>query len=239
MGLVRQGLIVIFIFFILILSMFTSVISVSGSRVMAAEDQSQTDTEEEVQSDKEETVHLRADHLNYKENKIIVRDNVKITKGDTILESAIGEIFKEENRAVLRETVTANYNEGMISSDLMTAWLDEDRYVFEDNVKLEHNLENGRQMNLQSPFLEMFTADNSFNASGGVIIDYNQRRLKSQIASYNGSDQMLIMEEEVYIEEDGDLIKSNKAQFFLGSEEEEFEAEGNVELEFNIEENNN
>ncbi|MFW6268660.1 MAG: LPS export ABC transporter periplasmic protein LptC [Bacillota bacterium] len=180
-------------------------------------------------------IRLKADHMSYEENKIIVKKSVKISRNEYDLSSSYAEIYREENRAVLKEGVEVLFKKGNIKSRQMNAYFDEDRFIFEKEVFLEQELDNGNQFDLKAPYLEMFSEDNSFKAENGVIINYNERTLKSEIADYNGKEEKLVLTENVRIEEKDGWIESNKAEFDMSKEVEKFTADGEVELEFEVE----
>ena len=65
------------------------------------------------------------------------------------------------------------------------------------------------------------------------MINYKGRILKGETVFYNEEEETLELIKDVYIEEDnGDWVKSERAIFYLKTEE--FVAEGNVELEVDL-----
>ncbi len=183
-----------------------------------------------------DTVHIRAGHMEYSNNKIVITDNVKIIKDENTITAPRGEYYREENRAFLQDGVAVDYKNGTVSSREMTAWLKEDKYIFREEVKLNHKPEEGEQFTMESPYLEMYTDDNSFRAEQGVLIEQKSRKLRGDTATYDDQQQLLTLTGNVEINEDGDWIKSNKAELHLGSEDEGFTADGQVELEIKLSE---
>ncbi|MFW5976349.1 MAG: LPS export ABC transporter periplasmic protein LptC [Bacillota bacterium] len=180
-------------------------------------------------------VQLKADHMAYEENKIVVEQNVKITRNNYDLNSPYAEIYRDEKRAVLKEGVNVIYDQGDIKSQTMNAYFEENRFVFEKDIILNHELDNGNKFKLESLYLEMFSEDNSFQAEEEVEIIYNDdRELRSEVAEYKGEEEKLILTENVRIEEDDGWIECNTAEFDLGEETETFVADGEVELEFEL-----
>jgi lipopolysaccharide export system protein LptA len=188
----------------------------------------------EKEQEKEETVHLKAGHLIYKKDKIIVSEKVSIIKGEINFKASVGEIKKDENYVYLYDGVFVGYADGNIEADNMAAWLDENKYVFNKSVVLNYQPEDKEGFILKASYLEMFTDDNSFIAKESVIIDQGDRELKAKEARYEDKEQIMRLNGDVYIEEDGDWIKSNKAVFYLASDDKEFSADGEVEIEFKI-----
>ena len=189
--------------------------------------------EENSDSEGKKSVHTSAERLEYKEERVILTGNVVIIRDENRITSDNAELFRDENRAEIEDNVKAEYNQGTVNSRRLSAYMEEDRYVFEEDVVLVHNTAGGDEMTLESPYLELFTEDNSFNARDDVVINYQGRILKADNADYNGKTEILTLVDNVEIEDNGDWIRSEKAEFDLASED-EFTAEGAVELEFEI-----
>lgn len=187
---------------------------------------------EENKVEKEEFLIMKVGHFEKKEEKIVGKGGVTLLKGNVEIKAEEVLFFEEEKRAEILDNVYLIHDKGEIYSDIMEAWLSEDRYIFQNNVKMIQNLADGK-FNLKSPYLELLKEDNSFKAEKGVVINYNGRTLKGDRVLYNDQEEILELIDNVYIEEDnGDWVKSEKAIFYL--ETEEFNAEGGVELEIKI-----
>ncbi|MFW6237952.1 MAG: LPS export ABC transporter periplasmic protein LptC [Halanaerobiales bacterium] len=187
--------------------------------------------EEDSGEEESSTVQTRADNLEKTDEKLILKNNVVVIRGENRINADRAELFREDERAELWDNVSAEYSQGTVTSRELIAYMDEDRYEFREDVVLNHSTDEGEEMTLETPFLELFTEDNSFNAREGVVIEFQERTLKSDKAEYDGETEILTMVDNVQIEEDGDWIRSEKAEFDLGAED-EFTAEGSVELEF-------
>lgn len=177
--------------------------------------------------------------LIFKTGKLISRDDkiegingATLIKGDVEINSERVVYFEDEKRAEIEGDVVLVHDKGEISSETMTAWINEDRYIFKEKVKMLQELDDG-EFTLKSPYLELMQDDSSFKANRGVVIEYNGRTLKGEEVLYNDQEQTLELISKVYIEEDnGDWVRSERALFYL--ETEEFTAEGSVELELDI-----
>lgn len=198
--------------------------------VLAEEGQSGDDTNTE--KSKQERLVIKTGHLHHSEGRIEGTDGITMIKGDVKINATRGIYFDEEEKAEVFGNVILDHDKGQIKSKEMIGWIKQDKYIFKKEVKLVQELDDG-QFILEAPYLELLSEDNSFQARQGVVIEYNDRTLKGDDVDYNDEEQTLGLSGNVYIEEkDGDWVKSNKAIFYL--ETEEFDAEGNVELEIDI-----
>ncbi len=188
----------------------------------------------EDKNEEKETVFIKAGHMKYVENIIEFENGVEIKRDETLMNAPSGNYNKDKKQALLENGVKVKYDKGNVESKTMTGFLNEDKYIFKQEVVLNHTLEDEKTFKLQAPYLEMLSKTNSFTAKQGVIINHDGRILKSKTADYEDENEILKLSGDVYIKEDGDWIKSDKAEFNLGSEKEEFTADGNVELELDI-----
>jgi lipopolysaccharide assembly outer membrane protein LptD (OstA) len=191
---------------------------------------------------KDSTVQIRAGFLKNKEDKVELSKGVEIKKDEIELSAPKGTLKREEKKLILTEGVKMNYDQGKIESQKMTGWLNDDRYLFEKDVIFDYKpQEKGKKgFVLRAPYLEMWSEEKSFIAKKGVTIDYDQKILKAEKAEYIDEKDQLILRENVYIkEENGDWVKSNKAVFDLGTEQESFTADGDVEIKIMLEQENN
>ncbi len=182
------------------------------------------------------TVQIRAGSLRNEDDMVYLSDGVEIIREDVNLSSPRGEMNREKRELTLTDGVKMDYDQGKIESQQMKGWLNDDRYLFEEDVVFDYSSEeNEREFTLYSPYLEMNSAERSFQAEDGVTIDYQDRELKAEEARYSEEDQLLVLERMVEIEEEsGDWIKCERAEFDLSSGEESFTADGNVEIELQI-----
>ncbi len=183
-------------------------------------------------------LRLQAGFLDYQEESIKVSQGVTVSKEETVVNAPRGEYWREEKKALLQGGVIMEANTGTIEGKEMTAWFAEDRYLFRQQVVMNYRKENeeaDQTFILKSAMLELFAKTDSFQAKEGVVIDYQERLLKSEQADYNGETEELVLTKNVLIEEEnGDWIKSERAVFDLASEEEHFTAEGPVEIEITL-----
>ncbi len=181
------------------------------------------------------TVYINAEHLEYEDEKTILSGKINIRKNDTVIKAARGELFREENRMELEEEINVDYTDGNVKAERMSALLDTEEYVFENSVVLEYLLEEEeKNMILNSDYLKIFGDNNSFNAKNNVVIDYDDKIFKGDNADYNGDEEILYLTGNVLIEEGEDWVKSDEAKFFLGSDEQGYTADGNVEIKINL-----
>ena len=187
------------------------------------------------------TIHIKAGELNNKEGLILLSGGLTIVKDDITLKSPDGEFDNEENKIVLTNGVDMDYADGKITSQKMTGYFDRDDFIFEDNVKMDYNPqeenEEGekKKFTLETAKLDINSETQSFTAENNVTIDYDQKIIKGNKAEYDGESEILIVTEEVYIqEENGDWIRSDRAEFDLSTGEENFKATGNVEIEITL-----
>ncbi len=175
---------------------------------------------------------IRTGRLNSTDGRIEGSEGVTLIKGDVEVQGEKLLYFEREKRAEISGGVQLSHDKGQISCEKMEAFLETDRYVFREEVKMLQILEEG-DFNLTSTFLELFKENNSFQARQGVVINYKGRILKGETVFYNEEEETLELIKDVYIEEDnGDWVKSERAIFYLKTEE--FVAEGNVELEVDL-----
>lgn len=188
--------------------------------------------EEGTRAQKEEALIIRTGRLNSTGGRIEGTEGVTMIKGDVEINAEKLLYHEERKRAEISGEVQLYHEKGEISSRLMEAWIDDDRYIFQEDVLMLQKLTDG-EFNLRSSYLELLKEDNSFQAEKGVLIEYNGRILKGETVFYNDKEQTLELITNVHIEEEnGDWVKSEKALFYL--ENEEFTAEGEVELELEI-----
>ena len=187
------------------------------------------------------TIHIKAGELNNKDGLILLSGGLTIVKDDITLKSPEGEFDDEENKIILTNGVDMDYADGKITSQKVTGYLDRDDFIFENNVKMDYNPqeenEEGekKKFTLESTKLDINSETQSFTAENNVIIDYDQKIIKGNKADYDGENEILVVTEEVYIqEENGDWIKSDRAEFDLSTGEEDFKATGNVEIEITL-----
>ncbi len=181
-----------------------------------------------------ETVYIKAGHVKYIGEVIEFSAGVEIKKDDNIMKAPSGNYDKENKKIFLENGVNARYNKGNIEAQILTGWLEENKYIFENNVILKHNLTNDKTFNLETLYLEMLADTNSFTAEEEVLIKHEGKIIKAKTADYEDKTEILKLSGDVYVKENGDWIKSNKAEFNLGGEDEEFTADGNVELEISF-----
>ena len=175
---------------------------------------------------------IRTGRLNSTEGRIEGSDGVVLIKGDVEIKGEKLLYFEKEKRAEISGGIKLTHEKGEISSQSMEAFVEVDRYIFREEVKMLQRLEEG-DFNLSSPYLELLKESNSFRASRGVVINFKGRTLKGEEVFYNDQEETLELVKNVYIEEDnGDWVKSERAVFYLKTEE--FIAEGNVELELDF-----
>lgn len=204
--------------------LLTMVLMVGNIIVLAQEEQEESNT-----------VYINAEHLEYEDEKTILSGKINIKKNDTVIKAARGELFREENRMELKEEINVDYPDGNVKAERMSALLDEEEYVFENSVVLEYLLEEEeKNMILNSDYLKIFGDNNSFNAKNNVVIDYDDKIFKGDNADYNGDEEILYLTGNVLIEEGEDWVKSDEAKFFLGSDEQGYTADGNVEIKINL-----
>jgi len=187
------------------------------------------------------TIHIKAGELNNKEGLILLSGGLTIVKDDINLKSPEGEFDDEENKIILTNGVDMDYEDGQITSQKMTGYFDRDDFIFEDNVKMNYNPqeenEEGekKKFTLESTKLDINSETQSFTAENNVTIDYDQKIIKGNKAEYDGENEILVVTEDVYIrEENGDWIRSDRAEFDLSTGEENFKATGNVEIEITL-----
>lgn len=174
---------------------------------------------------------IRTGRLNSTEGRIEGSDGVVLIKGDVEIKGEKLLYFEKEKRAEISGGIKLTHEKGEISSQSMEA-VEVDRYIFREEVKMLQRLEEG-DFNLSSPYLELLKESNSFRANRGVVINFKGRTLKGEEVFYNDQEETLELVKNVYIEEDnGDWVKSERAVFYLKTEE--FIAEGNVELELDL-----
>lgn len=175
---------------------------------------------------------IKTGRLNSTEGRIEGSDGVVLIKGDVEIKGEKLLYFEKEKRAEISGGIKLTHEKGEISSQSMEAFVEVDRYIFREEVKMLQRLEEG-DFNLSSPYLELLKESNSFRASRGVVINFKGRTLKGEEVFYNDQEETLELVKNVYIEEDnGDWVKSERAVFYLKTEE--FIAEGNVELELDL-----
>jgi len=207
----RNTLVVIFILILLTIS-----------PIVLAQEENQTEAD---------TVYINADQLEYKDETTILNGNLVIRKNNTTINAQKGELFREENKLSLEDKIEVDYEDGVVQSKKLTAYLENGKYIFEDKVVLNYNLEDDENnMNLVSDYLEIFGDNNSFNAKQNVLIKYEGKNFKGDKAEYDGEEEIMFLTGNVMIEEGEDWVKSDKAKFFLGSEDKGYTAEGNVEI---------
>ena len=187
------------------------------------------------------TLHIKAGELNNKEGLILLSGGLTIVKDDITLKSPEGEFDDEENKIILKQGVDMDYSDGKITAQKMTGYFDRDDFIFENDVKMDYNPqeenEEGekKKFTLESSNLEINSETQSFTAENNITIDYDQKIIKGNKADYNGEDEILTVTEDVYIrKENGDWIRSDKAEFDLSTGQEDFKATGNVEIEITL-----
>ena len=187
------------------------------------------------------TIHIKAGELNNKDGLILLSGGLTIVKDDVTLKSPEGEFDDEENKIILTNGVDMDYADGKITSQKVTGYLDRDDFIFENNVKMDYNPqeenEEGekKKFTLESTKLDINSETQSFTAENNVIINNKKKIIKGNKADYDGENEILVVTEEVYIqEENGDWIKSDRAEFDLSTGEEDFKATGNVEIEITL-----
>ena len=193
-------------------------------------------------TDNNSTIQIRTGHLQNKEDNIELSKGVKIKKGDIDLSAPRGTMKRQEKKLTLLEGVKMNYDQGDIESQKMVGWLNDNKYLFEKEVVFDYQPldKDKRGFVLKAPYLEMLSDDKSFVAKNGVTINYNKKLLKADKAEYSDENEQLILNDNVHIkEENGDWIKSQKAVFDLSTGQEDFKADGDVEIELKLDEEKN
>ena len=199
-----------------------AIILLTISPAVLAQEENQTEAD---------TVYINADQLEYKDETTILSGNLVIRKNKTTIKAQKGELFREENKLSLENEIDVDYEDGVVQAQNLTAFLENEKYIFENQVVLNYNLEdNENNMNLESGYLEIFGDNKSFNAKENVFIKYEGKNFKGDNAEYNGEEEIMYLTGNVMIEEGEDWVKSDRAKFFLGSDEQGYTAEGNVEI---------
>ena len=181
-----------------------------------------------------ETVQLKVGHLRVRDDVTHLSEGVTITRGEIILKALQGIYNEQQKEFELEEEIEMIFAEGRITSRQLQVMLEENIYIFRDNVEFFRESDENEFL-LKTPFLELNEEQDSFLAREGVQIEYNNRILQADNADYSGEIEELLLTGNVLIEdEDGDWIKGNSAIFFLGEEGDNFEVDGEVELEIDI-----
>lgn len=185
------------------------------------------------------TVHIKAGHLKNEGDLIKLSGGLTIKKDDITLKSPEGEFDNDKNKIFLIDGVEMDYDSGEIRSREMTGWFDEDNFIFKNKVMMDYDSKDDKdkKFTLQSSHLDLNSETKSFTAKDNVLIDYDKKIIKGDKADYDDKKELLIITENVNIrKENGDWVKSDRAEFDLSTGEEDFTAEGNVEIEISLEE---
>ena len=226
MAYIKKG-IILFSVFILMISLF------SAGSVFA---QSNGDGEEKNTS-KKSTISIKAGRLQNEKDLIFFSDGLEIKKDDITLKSPEGEFDDNENKIILKDGVEMLYSEGTINSDKMTGYFDDDEFIFENKVKMKYKSEEDENKNfdLESKKLQINSESQSFTANENVVINYDKKVIKANKAKYDSEKELLVVTNDVHIKkENGDWVKSDRAEFDLSTGEQNFSAEGNVEIEITL-----
>ncbi len=215
---------------------FPAVLAQDTSSQEDIENNSQIVEQNQKPDENEEAVYINAQNLDYHDEKTILSGGLEIRKDDTEIKSEQGELFREENKMLLKENIKVVYPDGEVSSELLTAFLKSEEYIFEKNVNLNYKLQNqDDNLFLTSNYLKIFGENNNFTAEENIVIDYEDQKFKGDKAEYDGESEELLLTGNVKIEEGEDWIKSDRAVFNLGEDEEGYQAEGNVEVKMILE----
>lgn len=222
---------VLLIIILINLCIFSAALAQNTESQDAIEDNSQLVEQKQDSDANEEAVYINAQNLDYQDEKTILSGGLEIRKNDTEIKSEQGELFRDENKMLLKENIKVVYPDGEVSSELLTAFLKSEEYIFENNVKLDYKLQNQEgNLLLTSNYLMIYGENNNFTAEDDIVIDYEDQKFKGDKAEYDGDAEQLLLTGNVKIEEGEDWIKSDRAIFNLGEDDEGYQAEGNVEI---------
>ncbi len=142
--------------------------------------------------------------------------------------------YKKDERIYLAEgNVILDYDHNLITSLKLKMNKDTQILIAEDDVELNTEKQ-GKPLKIRSQYLKLWAKDNNMLALNQVLVDYDKQEIKSEKLTYIADEEKIIVEDNVEIREDKQKLKADQAMIYL--EEGDFDATGNVELEFEIKE---
>lgn len=194
---------------------------------------------EAKQESEAELVEINSDNarLERQTNLYIWTENVIMEYKETTINSERLEIDRDENIAYFSEQVALNRSRPEtdepqqiwsreLEFDLATEIL-----IAREEVELT-STKHGKPLNLTSEYLKLWTESDDMVAENEVVVDYDGQMMRGEHMEYTADEDKMVMTEEVEIREDGEWLKSERATLWL--EDDVLEAEGQVEMEFEI-----
>jgi len=164
-----------------------------------------------------------------KSNKALISGGVRIAKEKTKITGNNMDADLSGQTYIISGNAALSQEDKLVSGE--TAFLDEEKGTvrLENNVRFFIKEENAI---LSCDAIDLSTENENGEASGSVLITQKEKRAKSDRAVYTSDSETVVMTGNVYIEREGEWIKTEKV--IVSLKDESFEAVGRVEAEFKI-----
>lgn len=196
--------------------------------------QSKVKNKVDTENKEEERAKLTANRIRYKkdENLYLAYNNVHLDYDSNKVDSDKLKLDRNENIADFSGNVYLQRGQGdEIYSNKLKLDLDRDILVAKEDVKLD-STKKDKPLDLTSQYLKIWTDTNDMLAKDDVLVDYDGQHIKGQRLDYNDEKEEMVVSKEVELKEDGQILTSDKVTIYI--EEGDFDALGNVEMEFDI-----
>ncbi|OCL25618.1 hypothetical protein U472_14915 [Orenia metallireducens] len=177
---------------------------------------------------------LKADKLRYKkdDNLYIGDGNIRLDYDGNLITSDKLRLERDDNIAYFSEDVYLQRESGdKIRSEKLEFDIDNDILIAEDDVKLDSKKE-GKPLKLTSEYLKVWTESNDMEAKKKIFVLYDGQEIKGESLHYDNQKDEMLVKENVELKRDGQWLKSEEVIIYV--KEGDFDATGNVEMEFDI-----
>ncbi len=213
------------------------------------EDQQESGTKTfDIKSDhaqmrRKENIYTWTGNIKFKYDDINVEaDKLKINKNKKLAQFS-GSVHLIRNQAEEDSTGQSEGNNNKRAKNQQAKeeiWSQELDYDYEEEILLaekEVKLETTKEekpLKLTSQYLKLWTESNDMQAKEDVFVDYDEQEIKGEHLEYTAAEEKMVVTEQVEIKEEDNWIKSEQAVLWL--EDDLLEADGQVEMEFEVEE---
>lgn len=204
-----------------------------------------------VHAKKKGTITAESFDYDKKGDFLIAKGNPKIEYKDYIITADLIKYYQEDKKAIMTGNVVVHQNETKITGNKIVGHLQDDRFIIDGNVYIYYPREDDEKkkkednkgkeakkdiIEIKAEHVDYETGEyDSMIATGNVVMDVEDRTIKSEYLNYNGQEEVVIARENVEVTgEDEEVINSDEFTLYLEGENEGFEAKGQAKMEFTI-----
>ncbi|AZR73965.1 hypothetical protein BBF96_11525 [Anoxybacter fermentans] len=190
---------------------------------------------------------IQAEKVKYFKDQeyFLFQGNSKIEYKDYVIKADLIKYYQKEDRAVLRGNVVVYQGETRLTGQEMIVDLKKEEFIIDGDVyiyyvraskKKDNKDKENDVIEIRAGHVEFQSGEKDhFIATKKVIMEVEDRTIKSEFLEYKGDEKLVIARENVeVIGKDEEKLNCDEFTLVLEGEDEGFEAVGQVQLEFTI-----